>query len=151
MLSPAEINLHLHTQIPITRTMGIEILDICASNVRSTAPLEANINHQESAFGGSIATLGIVTGFVIVWANLKLNELEAELVIQHSETEFSKPALGKMVAESRSLSEAAMVEFISSLERTGKAQMQVTSDIFSEGKLVATNRGTFVALDHEKQ
>lgn len=150
MLSPAEINLHLHTQIPITRTMGIEIVDICASSVRSTAPLEANINHQKSAFGGSIATLGIVTGFVIVWVNLKLNDRRAELVIQHSETEFSKPALGEMVAESRSLSEAAMAEFISSLERTGKAQIQITSDIFSEGKLVATNTGTFVALNQEK-
>ena len=71
-------------------------------------------------------------------------------MIQHNETEFSKPAIGEMVAESRSLSEAAMAEFISSLERTGKAQIQITSDIFSEGKLVATNTGTFVALNQEK-
>lgn len=150
MLTIAEINEHLHTQIPITRSMGIKVVKFCATAVHTSAPLEANINHQESAFGGSIATLGIITGFVAIWGYLKLQAKEAELVIQHSETEFSKPALGPMLAESRNLSEMAMKEFVASLESTGKSRILVTSDIFSEGKLVATNTGTFVALNQEK-
>lgn len=149
MLSPADINLHLHTEIPVTRMMGIEVVDFCRTHAHSTAPLEANINHQKSAFGGSIATLGIVTGFVVVWGNLKIHDLKAELVIQHSETEFSKPALASIVAESRSLSDEAIGEFIASFERTGRAQIQVTTDIFSDGKLIAKNRGTFVALTNK--
>jgi len=142
-----EINTHLHVQIPMTRQMGIVVTDFSAEGVVATAPLEANINHQQSAFGGSIAALGIVTGFVAIWGNLKSRGLETELVIQHSETDFSKPALSNMEARSRPLSDAALDAFTTTLAGRGRAQIMVTSDIFSDGKLIASNRGTFVAID----
>ncbi len=77
-----EINQHLHEQIPMTSQMGILVKSFSTDEVLATAPLAANINHQQSAFGGSIAALGIVTGFVAIWGNLKLRKIQAELVIQ---------------------------------------------------------------------
>ena len=145
-----EINKHLHEQIPMTDQMGILVKDFSAEGVVATAPLSANINHQQSAFGGSIVALRIVTGFVAIWGNLKLRAIRAELVIQHSETDFSKPALGDMEARSRTLSNTALDSFTSSLASTGKARILVTSDIFSDGKLIASNTGTFVAIAEDR-
>ena len=141
-----EITTHLHTQIPMTRQMGILVTRFDETEVETAAPLEANINHQQSAFGGSIAALGIVTGFVAIWGNLQSRGIQAELVIQHSETDFSKPALGDMEARSRTLSSTAMEEFTKTLEKNGRARILVTSDIFAQGKLIASNTGTFVAI-----
>ena len=67
-------------------------------------------------------------------------------MIQHSETDFSKPALGDMEARSRTLSDLQIKEFTKTLAQNGRARILVTSDIFSEGKLIASNTGTFVAI-----
>ena len=145
-LTVDEINEHLHRQIPMTLQMGILVQRFAKEGVIASAPLEANINHQQSAFGGSIAALGIVTGFVAIWGNLRMHAIPAELVIQHSETEFSKPGLGDMEARSRMISEAALESFTSALTDSRTARILVTSDIFSAGKLIASNTGTFVAI-----
>ncbi|MEK6269879.1 MAG: thioesterase domain-containing protein [Planctomycetales bacterium] len=146
MPTAEEINQHLHQQIPMTRQMGILVQSFSTEGVIATAPLEVNINHQQSVFGGSIAALGIVTGFVAIWGNLKLRAIPAELVIQHSETDFSKPGLGDMEARSRKISDTALKSFTTSLASVGRARILVTSDIFSGGKLIASNTGTFVAI-----
>jgi thioesterase domain-containing protein len=146
MPTAEEINQHLHQQIPMTRQMGILVQSFSTEGVIATAPLEVNINHQQSVFGGSIAALGIVTGFVAIWGNLKLRAIPAELVIQHSETDFSKPGLGDMEARSRKISDTALKSFTTSLASAGRARILVTSDIFSDGKLIASNTGTFVAI-----
>ena len=140
-----EINQHLHEEIPMTSQMGIRVQSFSGEGVIATAPLKANINHQQSAFGGSIAALGIVTGFVAIWGSLQLRTISAELVIQHSETEFSKPGLADMESRSRTLSENALESFTTALTDNGTARILVTSDIFSGGKLIASNTGTFVA------
>ena len=141
-----EINQHLHEQIPMTLQMGILVQRFSSEGVIATAPLKANINHQQSAFGGSIAALGIVTGFVAIWGNLQIRSVSAELVIQHSETEFSKPGLGDMEARSRAISENALESFTTTLIGNGTARILVTTDIFSDRKLIASNTGTFVAI-----
>ena len=146
MLTPTELTMYIHEQIPITAAMGIEIIEFSGNSVRASAPLAANINHQDSAFGGSIATLGILTGFVALSATLKEHGESVHLVIQHSETEFSKPAVGAMQSESRPISDATLKEFLGSLQRSGRARTLITSDIFSEGRLIAKNTGTYVAV-----
>ena len=146
MLTPAELTTYIREQIPITVAMGVEIVEFSGNAVRASAPLEANINHQESAFGGSIDTLGILTGFVALVATLKQHGQSVHLVIQHSETEFSKPAVADMQSESRPISDAALKEFLGSLQRSGQARMLVTSDLFSEGRLIAKNTSTFVGV-----
>ena len=150
MPTAEEINQHLHQQIPMTRQMGILVQSFSTEGVIATAPLEVNINHQQSVFGGSIAALGIVTGFVAIWGNLKLRAIPAELVIQHSETDFSKPGMGDMEARSRKISDTALKSFTTALASAGRARILVTSDIFSGGKLIASNTGTFVAIAKKK-
>ena len=51
-----------------------------------------------------------------------------------------------MEARSRTLSDLQIEEFTKTLTQNGRARILVTSDIFSEGKLIASNTGTFVAI-----
>lgn len=44
----------LHHGIPLTRDMGLKVLDWQAQQLRLQLPLEANVNHKSTMFGGSL-------------------------------------------------------------------------------------------------
>jgi len=145
-LDSHEITRYLHEQIPITAAMEIEVAEFSGPSVRVTAPLAANLNHQQSAFGGSISTVGIVAGWAVLWGNFRIRSLPINLVIAHTETEMGRPACGDLVAVTRPLGDKAISELLLALEQFGKARTNVTADIFCQDQLVAKSTGTFVAL-----
>lgn len=58
-----EINTYLEEHIPITRHLGVRLVLRDASGLRLAMPLASNLNHRQSAFGGSIGSLGILAGW----------------------------------------------------------------------------------------
>ena len=44
----------LHRDIPLTRDMGLKVLDWQGRRLRLFLPLEANVNHKSTMFGGSL-------------------------------------------------------------------------------------------------
>ena len=86
----------LKCKMPFTAAMGVEVLDYQPNEVTLLAPLSQNLNYHNTAFGGSIATLGILAGWMLL--NLQLNgdpedcELAPfHIVIQESRTEYLTP------------------------------------------------------------
>ena len=51
------IERYLHEHIPLTTHMEVGVDRIDGTGVRLTAPLAPNINHRQTAFGGSVAAL----------------------------------------------------------------------------------------------
>ncbi|RYG33271.1 thioesterase, partial [bacterium] len=66
-MSPEAFAEYLHTSIPITSAMGIEVREV-APALRLAMPLAPNGNHYGSAFGGSLAALLTATA----WARATL-------------------------------------------------------------------------------
>ena len=44
----------LHQDIPLTRDMGLKVLDWQQQRLRLQLPLDANVNHKSTMFGGSL-------------------------------------------------------------------------------------------------
>jgi thioesterase domain-containing protein len=136
---------YIHSQIPITAAMGIDLIDWDEKGIVVTAPLKPNINHQKTAFGGSINTLCTVAGwsrvyFLLDQANIK----DAHIVIQKSEIEYLLPAKEAFTAHVKVLDAEAEHAFLEQYEQKKKARLKLAVECFSDEKCVARFTGSYV-------
>jgi thioesterase domain-containing protein len=59
-MSPAELQDHLHAHILLTRAMQVSVVSFAPRAVVLAAPLEPNINHRDTVFGGSASALAML-------------------------------------------------------------------------------------------
>lgn len=71
LIDPATVEHYLHEHIPITRAMGLKVTAYDGDSVRLWAPLEPNLNHRNTAFGGSLSTLGILAGWSLLHVKMQ--------------------------------------------------------------------------------
>jgi thioesterase domain-containing protein len=53
----------LHTEIPLTKDMGLELVKFSHNKLQAIAPLSQNINDKGSVFGGSSSALMIISAW----------------------------------------------------------------------------------------
>lgn len=53
---------YLHANIPLVRCMQVRVEQWNADGLSLTAPLAPNLNHADSAFGGSLEALATLVG-----------------------------------------------------------------------------------------
>jgi len=80
-----EVTAYLHQHIPVTRAMQFSVLPLSEGALKLSAKLTPNLNHQETAFGGSIASLGILAGWTLIHLRLRADLQKYKIVIQKSE------------------------------------------------------------------
>lgn len=89
----------LHSDIPLTREMGLEVLDWQQHTLRLQLPLAANVNHKSTMFGGSLYCAAVLVGWG--WLHLRLRELgidDGHIVIQEGQISYPLPVTGAAVA-----------------------------------------------------
>lgn len=141
-----EFEQFLHKQIPITKAMGISVLEFSPSKVKVLAKLRQNLNHKGTAFGGSINSLMTVCGWVMVYANIKKNDKDAHIVIQKSNINYLKPIDKDFIAECILDDEIAKEGFIRTYNKQGKARLKLKVTCSDEQKLLAEFEGQYVAF-----
>ena len=62
----------LHHDIPITKALGLAVRDWSEQRLQLHAPLDANINHASTMFGGSLYCVAVLAGWG--WLYLRLRE-----------------------------------------------------------------------------
>lgn len=135
----------LHSNIPLTAALGARVTFAQDGRVRIQAPLDPNLNHHGTAFGGSLAVMGILAGWVVLHHGLHEAGIEASLVVRHTEADYLLPVTGELVACSE-LPPQAWAGFVEQLRRGRRARIEVTS-VLRSGDVDAVNaRGTYVAL-----
>ncbi|RMH62194.1 MAG: thioesterase [Calditrichaeota bacterium] len=141
-----EIEHYLYTHIPLSAAMRVRVEDATWEHIALTAPLEPNINHRQSAFGGSVSSLAMLTAWTLVYFRLrKLNRM-ARVVIHKNEMQFNKPITGPFIAETHALDEPTWELFDKTLQRHGIARIDVRVRIMFAGIEAARFTGSFVAL-----
>lgn len=141
-----DIEAYLHEHIPLTRHLGIQVVSRDERAVVLSAPLEPNINHRSTAFGGSIASVGILASWTLLNFRLRDEGLQSRLVIQHSTVDYLEPVASAFEAVSFAPDEAAWERFTRMLKRRRKARIILASELRAGEKLVAKHTGAFVAL-----
>jgi thioesterase domain-containing protein len=144
-MSPESFTAYLHSNIPLTAAMQLRVLHSDGASIELAAPLAPNRNHHNTGFGGSLATLAIVSGWVLVQQGLEREGLDARLVVQKSACEFLQPVTEEFRAHSR-LPEQEWPRFLAALRRRGRARITVQGTLRSAGREVVQHSGTFVAL-----
>jgi thioesterase domain-containing protein len=142
----AELAQYIHTHIPLSQAMGVSVLAIEPNSVTLQAPLEPNINHRQSVFGGSASALAILAGWALLHARLQADGVSSRLVIQRNTMEYTQPILGPFAARSTLEFPERWAKFRATLARRGKARVTVLAVLEQANQVVGRFTGQFVAL-----
>lgn len=126
--------------------MGVTVVECGPERVVLRAALEPNVNHVDSAFGGSVASLATLAGWAVVHLWLYEAGIQASTVIQRSSIEYHAPAMGPFDARSDRPGEPAWGRLHRGLDRFGRGRIHLGSTVRTHEGPVATFRGAFVAL-----
>jgi thioesterase domain-containing protein len=148
-MGEGELEEYLHLHIPLTAAMGVRVVSVGEAGISLAAPLAPNINHRQTAFGGSLATLAILSGWAWVQTRLRAAGIAARIVIQRETVDYLAPAIADFTAFCPSPPPAEWERFLVVFARRGKARLTLTATLTSNGVLAATFTGEFVAVAHE--
>lgn len=145
-MTKTEIEQYLYKHIPITKALGVRAVAFSQDEVKFEAPLSNNINHRSTAFGGSISSLLITTG----WSYLRMLFDEEEsiprIVIGRSATNYIKPIQDDFTSELIIPEQETIESFMEMFDRFGKARITLKAEIREEVNLLAEFEGDFVVM-----
>lgn len=146
----SELTSYIHKHIPLTVHLGAVVQSYDGNKIEIKAPLKPNLNHRNTAFGGSVSALGILSGWALLFIKLKESGLLTRLVIQHSSFDFIEPIDADFKAICAMPEEIEWERFIKTLKRHGKARITVNSKINSLDENGGNHSGTYVAISLDK-
>ncbi len=145
-MTKEEAQNYLHTNIPITKSMGLKVEELSREKVQLSAPLDNNRNHVGSVFGGSIDSLFFTTG----WAFLKLliEEFnpEPKIIGSKGEVEFYKPVKEEFYTNLIIPENSQIESFLECYKANLKAKITLTAVIEKQGITYASFQGTYVII-----
>ncbi len=145
-MSSGELQQYLHSHIPLSKAMSVNVVSIDPDSVTLSAPLQPNINHRETVFGGSASALAILAAWSLVQTKLTAQGTICRLVIQENTVRYDKPITGEFFAVSRLQNPEAWSKFQAMLHRKGKARILVAADLMFQQQAAGSFTGQFVAL-----
>lgn len=149
VFSETDLETYLYRHIPLSRAMGIKVLTASANEVRLAVPLEPNMNHRRTAFGGSVSASAILAGWSLLFMRLLDHTPRPELVIQANRLQYIRPIVCDFEVSSVPIDGEAWAAFEQSLQRKGRGRIHAHSVIESKGERCCEFSGTFVALQKE--
>jgi thioesterase domain-containing protein len=117
--------------------------------IRLVAPLEPNLNHRHTVFGGSVVTLAITAAWGLVHFGLREADLESRVVIQRGDTEYLLPLATEFEAFAAPIPPETWERFLRTLTRRGRARITVSVELreaHTDAPIAATFTGDYVAL-----
>ena len=137
---------YLHSNIPLSAAMGVQVKVATPEHVMLSAPLGPNINHHQTVFGGSGAVLATLSAWTLLHLRLEHEHLDATLVIQRSAMEYERPIPGDFEAACRFADAAGWQRFCSTLARRGRARLTLTAHLLYATREMGSFVGDFVAM-----
>jgi thioesterase domain-containing protein len=126
--------------------MGIGVGEATDERVSLRAPLEPNVNHRSTVFGGSCASVAILAAWTLVHLRVQQAGIVGRVVIQRGATEYRLPIQGTFTATCESPGEAAWDRFDRALRRRGQARVELGAVVTCDDVVVATFSGAYVAI-----
>jgi len=145
-MTPSELQIYLHTHIPLSKAMQVEVVQATPELVELAAPLAPNINHRGTAFGGSISTLATLA----CWSLLRIRTDDMlpapHLVVRRNSMEYNAPILGEFRAVVRFPAELDWIRFQAAYASKGRARLKLDAAVVAGDIVAARFSGEFVAL-----
>jgi len=129
----------------LAKHIGIVVESADDSAVVLRAPLAPNANYKGTAFGGSLYSVAVLTGWAWVTRYLAARGLAADAVIQESTVRFLVPVQGELRASVAAPSDAQIDKFRKMLQRAGRGRIRLRVEIVYNQTLAALFEGVFAA------
>ncbi|MBS4087558.1 YiiD C-terminal domain-containing protein [Pseudomonas rustica] len=127
----------LHHDIPLTRDMGLRVLDWREQQLSLYLPLDPNVNHKSTMFGGSLYCGAVLAGWG--WLHLRLKEegiTDGHIVIQEGQISYPLPVTGDATVICPTPDERAWKKFLAMYQRYGRARLVLQTRIVNVGSEV---------------
>lgn len=134
----------LNSEIPLTTYIGVKVKEHEDLSLTLSAPLENNINHKSTAFGGSIYSVSVLSGWGLIYLLLKQHDLSGHIVIQESNTKFIRPVATDITAKCSFKSTEHYEKFIKTYKRKGIARINLEAKITCNNKDAVIFNGSYV-------
>jgi thioesterase domain-containing protein len=124
----------LHHDIPLTRDMGLKVLDWREQQLSLHLPLDPNVNHKSTMFGGSLYCGAVLAGWG--WLHLRLKEegiTDGHIVIQEGQIRYPLPVTGDAVAICPAPDAKVWKKFLAMYQRYGRARLVLDTRIVNQG------------------
>ena len=141
-----ELEQYLHRHIPLSAAMQVSVRHADLESVILGAPLEPNLNHRETLFGGSAAAIAILAAWCLLHVRLRAAGSDPRLVIRRSAMRYDEPVTAAFTARSVLEDAAAWEPFMRMLARKGRARIRVAAVLEENGAPACRFNGEFVAL-----
>lgn len=135
---------YMHRTIPLVEQMQVRVTAFDAAGLTLTAPLAPNINHERTAFGGSLASLATLACWGYLWLLLE-DDPGMHVVVNEAQLRYLKPVTAALTARCETPAADALQKFLDTLRRRGKARIELKAAILQDGVLCTEYTGSFVA------
>src|SRR5689334_15091534 len=102
----------IYDQIPLSRHLGLKISKIDELEAVVTAPLDINRNHMNTAFGGSLQAILVLSAYAWLFQIMKQKGYNCHVILQESSYEFFKPVSTDIKAICRSPKGTQLQKFL---------------------------------------
>ncbi|HEY1991364.1 MAG TPA: YiiD C-terminal domain-containing protein [Gammaproteobacteria bacterium] len=133
---------YMHAHIPLVTQMQVAVASLDAAGLRLTAPLAPNINHERTAFGGSLASLMTLACWGYLWLQLE-GESRLHIVVNEAKLSYLKPVTGELAALCPPPAAAELERFRETLARRGKARIELGAEVRQGQAVAARYVGSF--------
>lgn len=130
--------------------MGVTAVHADRDSVVLSAPLEPNINHRETVFGGSAASVAMLAGWSLMRIRLGSEGIDCRIVISKGSIDFGKAIEGEFTATAELADPVDWNRFVDGYARKGLARTKVQVLVESSGNQVARFTGEFAAVRHDQ-
>ena len=142
--------------IPLADSMKLEAIEVSSEKVILKAPFAPNRNNHGTVFGGSIATLMLLTGWALLQPRMDEEVPGSLAVIARSDVSYRAPVEGDLYARTHPVDETDLARFMADLRKKDKAVISIKGsaagapeELALEGweKIAAAHfTGTFVGM-----
>lgn len=135
----------LHSQIPMTKLMSLKIKEYNEKELITTAPLDININDKGTAFGGSLATMTIISSWSICWLISKELGFDSNnIVVIKNENSYKKPVTKDIICHTKKPSKEELQILKEKLNIKKSASIKIYSEIIEDGEVCVEFEGYYV-------
>ena len=140
-----ELQNKLYNDIPLTKIMEIKIQNYTNQELITTASLGININDKGTAFGGSLSTITIISGWSLSWLISKELGFDSNnIVIIKNETSFRRPVTKDIVCITKKPSKEEIEIVKQKLQIKKSAYIKIQSQIIEDGEICVDFEGYYV-------
>jgi thioesterase domain-containing protein len=118
----------VHAAIPMSRHLDFQVLSLAGDGIRTIAALKPNINIHDTAFAGSLYSLGALTAWSYTQYLIEHHGLDAELVIANAEIRYAKPITSDIECNCHA-ADSTQESFIKSLSAGRRSKLELTVSI----------------------